>query len=322
MKVVVNNQFKQSTDSFRGTRSSFCAANTVFNIYPHKVECIHYKRNFFCRRSGFVESESDKKFIDRSRKFRINAAGIVEPKTGNVLLSDLIRNCKRSRKRSIDSCFSYLLANDWNYFCTFTFDGDKVELSDSAIIYSWSKFRQVLQYHYPFVRIFAIPERHKSGVIHFHALLGGADLSNSLVGAVNPHSGEDIFTQFGDRIYNFDDNIYKYGFTTIVPIASSDDRDRVVNYLTKYVTKSGILGYNMKSYFHTHGLKRRKKIVAFTDYNELFGALSYTPDSNSLLDFNLRDGVLIRKITDNYFIFDLSGSDVCIYSQNNTFTKR
>ena len=310
---------KRPSDQRFGTRQMYAACNTVFNCYPDSVEVIHLKSNFFVKRKGFEDSEQKK--VDRSRKFRINCDGVLEPKSGLFLTSKLIKNLKRSHKRAIDNCYSYLLANRWDYFCTFTFNKDVIDRDDDdECIYAWSKFRQVLQYRFPDIKIILIPERHKAGQVHFHGLISNADLSDLLVEAVNPHTKEIIKTSFGDVVYNMP--LFKYGFTTIVPIRSDSNFERVCNYITKYVTKSGSFGYNRKSFYHTTTLERRSRIVAFTDYSKLLSYLTYTPDSLAILDVNLRRGVTLKKNSDKLIIFKIDPRYFNIYSQNDSFANK
>lgn len=286
---------KRQYDNTYSSRNFFGLANTSIISYDHKTEFIYRYKDYFVRRKGL---ESDLT-VDRSRKFFINSCGVVECRKGSFLISDFLRSRFESRRRSLDLSYRYALSNDWSYFCTFTFDPSKVNVDDSSLIYLWKLFRQRLQYMYSDIKIYCVPERHKNGVLHFHALLGNCDLTDVLVRAY--HDDKPLFTSFNDPIYNFNTGLYDYGFTTVVPIRSGS-KDRVVNYLTKYVTKSSSVSFNCKSFYHTNNLQLACKISAFLLVDELFDILK-----NNASIMNAGYFVNVRKNTDDYIIFDVFG---------------
>ena len=104
-----------------------------------------------------------------------------------------------------------------------------------------------------------IPEQHKSGRWHFHALISGytSTLKDS-------HHKTDA----GRPIYNI--TSFRSGFTTAVPI---DNRDAVAHYVTKYITKDMVKDYNQRRYFASRNLVRPVKSVnssVFTETPPLF----------------------------------------------------
>lgn len=280
-------------------------ANSSIVKYPHKLEFTYRYNEYFVRRRGLI---NDDNHSDRSRKFIVNAFGVIEPKSGNVLFSRFLRSREQSRRRALDNSYRYALSNDWSYFCTFTFDPKKIDVhNDGAIVYAWKIFRQRLQYRYPDVKIYCVPERHKSGSLHFHALLGNVDLSDVIIPAY--HDDKPVLTSFGDTVYNFSEYIFDFGFTTVVSIRDGS-RERVVNYLVKYVNKSGSVSFNCKSFYHTSNLDKASKISAFASVDELFDILSCNAQSSNDTYF-----VNVRKNTDDYIVFDVTGDFLSVFDR-------
>ena len=124
-----------------------------------------------------------------------------------------------------------VLCNDFELFCTFTFDPNKV---DSFKLHRcWSVMSRWLHHQRDLSRekgkefkYLIIPEQHKSGRWHFHALISG--YSSTL-----KDSGLKTLTL--RPIYNI--TAFRSGFTTAVEI---DSKEGVSSYVTKYITKDFI----------------------------------------------------------------------------------
>src|SRR5690606_10827465 len=83
----------------------------------------------------------------------------------------IIKSLARSRR----TIFDYALCNDFDLFVTFTFDPRKVNRYDMAATYvkmqSWLARHQRKQLEkQDTFRYIIVPEKHKDGAIHFHAL--------------------------------------------------------------------------------------------------------------------------------------------------------
>jgi len=119
------------------------------------------------------------------------------------------------------------------------------------------------------IKVIAVPERHESGQLHFHALIGNVDIDYYLRPAVDPRRekktyNKPLLTKYGDRIYNL--KLWKHGFSTVVKIRPTDNYLQVANYLIGYTTKSGNIGYNKKRYYRTHNLEYSdKELFLFDD---------------------------------------------------------
>ncbi|WP_000585291.1 rolling circle replication-associated protein, partial [Staphylococcus aureus] len=123
----------------------------------------------------------------------------------------------------------YILNNHFDTFLTLTFDPKKCDeaIEDSYRFEEMKKWLEKLRKRHnrksdkPFNYI-AIPERHKSGLIHWHVVTGNIDLN--LV-----DSGKKFRNQ---KIYNCLD--WEYGFSNVQRMRS---KSKVSSYITKYITK-------------------------------------------------------------------------------------
>lgn len=142
----------------------------------------------------------------------------------------------------------YVLCNDFDLFVTFTFDPDKVDsfnfkLCQSRVV----KWLHNQKSRSPELAYLIVPEQHKSGRWHFHALI-------SHFNGVLSDSGHK--SDSGRRIYNI--KSYRLGFSTAVKI---DDKQVVANYVTKYITKDFIKSFNQRRFACSRNLKRPSRII-------------------------------------------------------------
>lgn len=141
----------------------------------------------------------------------------------------------------------YVLCNDFELFCTFTFDPKKVD--SFSLPACWHKMSVWLHHQRNLSRekgiefkYLIVPEKHKSGRYHFHALISGYTStlkdSKQVSASLRP-------------IYNI--TSFRSGFTTAVLI---DSKDAVASYVTKYITKDFIKQFNQRRFFSSRNLKR------------------------------------------------------------------
>lgn len=154
-----------------------------------------------------------------------------------------------SLQRSKSMITDYTLANDFDLFCTFTYDPEKVDSFNvdegKKVMSKW--FNNERSRTSPDLVYLAVPELHKSGRIHFHALM--KNYRGYLVFADRKVNGRDV--------YNLDK--WKYGYSTAVKI---DDIRKVSSYMQKYITKDMLKIGNKKRYFASRNLIKPK-----VDYN-------------------------------------------------------
>lgn len=270
-------------------------ANTVINKNLDFTEVIFYKKEFIYSLGNnvFVDTETGeiikKNNVDRTRKL-IQDGDILRPLADTVTIESIKKSIYNSYKRAKDNYYGYAYNNRWSYFLTLTFDPKKYDTSDASLKYLWQKFRQKIQYLEPKVKILCVPERHKSGVLHFHCLVGDINLDKYLVPAVNSRTGKQIKSRrYNSLIYNI--NIWTYGYSTVAKIDNNEaSQGKVINYLIKYVGKDSSIGYNQRKYYRTNNLDFRNKEVVFLTENEKQDLI------NSLLAVHMKE-------TDRFIVY-------------------
>lgn len=177
-----------------------------------------------------------------------------DSKTGALLfrkLSSEIKKCvDLSLQRTRRVVREILMANSWDWFITVTFNNIAQNRADDSAVYeNWEKFRRYIRLKYPNMYYLAVPERHKSGCIHFHFLAGGIS-KEELKLAFSGH-----YDKNGREIYNC--NAWRYGFSTVTEV---EDTEKAAGYLLKYIGKD--LGVSMdfkKRYWASRNCNRPKK---------------------------------------------------------------
>jgi len=150
----------------------------------------------------------------------------------------------RSKTRITD----YTLANDFDLFTTFTFDPSKVDsLNVSLAKKKMSIWLNNQRRDSPDMKYLIVAELHKSGRIHFHALM--KHYNGKLVDSKRSKNGRIIFNISG----------WHYGFSTAVQI---DNIAKVSTYMQKYITKEMLKIGNKKRYWGSRNL-----IKPIIDYN-------------------------------------------------------
>jgi len=256
----------------------FVRGNTIINKFLEFTEILIYKQPFeysvgsdiYC---DLETGEITKRQIYRARRFIKDKNGVLQPLRDSTKIQDIQKSIYNSCKRAKDNFYGYALCNKWRYFITLTFSPKKVDRdNEDELKYCWLKFRQRLQYINKDVKILCCPERHKSGKLHFHALVGNIDLNPYITPAFNSKNGKPIKSRYGQQVYNID--LWKYGFTTLVELDREYNELQVANYLINYITKDGNIGYNKKKYYRTHNLDFKNKeifLLNWVDQCELVG---------------------------------------------------
>lgn len=170
-------------------------------------------------------------------------------------------NAKRALRRAKTSAFDLILSNyDLDTFCTLTYSpdavADKFSYDDCYDkLKNWlsnSVQRRDLKY-------VLVPERHKSGAIHFHALCNSAAVD--LERARSANTGRPL-SHNNRPIYNITN--WKHGFSTAELIGEKrDDREAVSKYIFKYMGKQS--GEKVGGRFFLHGGNLQKPICLYGD---------------------------------------------------------
>jgi hypothetical protein len=154
----------------------------------------------------------------------------------------------RSIRRSKSTIADLVLCNDFQYFCTFTFNPkkhDRYDVNHCKFVMSMWLHRQ--RTHSPNLKYLIVPEFHKDGALHFHALL--SNFNGRLKDSKKRQSGRIVYNMTG----------FRSGFTTAVPI--DHNKGAISNYIKKYITKDMPLIHGRKRYWLSQNLTRPTKTV-------------------------------------------------------------
>ena len=165
-------------------------------------------------------------------------------------------NLSRARRNLLELA----LCNDWKYFATFTLDEMKYDRHDLA------SFKQDLTQfirdqrkkakkngHDLAIPFVIVPETHKDGAWHCHALFG--DIAPLLVSFKDERRKNPKLPKYlaDNGFYNWPDYQKKFGFCSFGLI-----RNRVACsfYITKYITKDLVKQLGVHTYIPSRGLNR------------------------------------------------------------------
>lgn len=156
----------------------------------------------------------------------------------------------RSLSRTKTTISDIIACNSFDLWTTFTFSPQKVDRYNHDTCKStMSRWLNNQRRHSPSLQYIIVPELHKDGALHFHALL------KNYKGKLTPTKK---VTAYGTQIYNISG--YRYGFSTAVHI-SPDSQSQIALYVQKYITKDMIKFSDKKRYWVSTGLKRPTKTV-------------------------------------------------------------
>lgn len=168
---------------------------------------------------------------------------------------------QRATRRAKILAFDYIMNNpDLDLFATFTYSPEAVAEKDSydecykalGVWLSNRVQRNGLKY-------VIVPERTKSGDIHFHAIMNGEAVK--LEKAFSAKSGRSL-THNGKPLYNITD--WKFGFTSAEFIPEADgDRQAVSKYIFKYMGKQ--MGQKIGGRYVLTGGDLRRPLYVYSD---------------------------------------------------------
>ncbi|TAL14827.1 hypothetical protein EPN95_01210 [Patescibacteria group bacterium] len=158
-----------------------------------------------------------------------------------------------SIRRTRRTLHDLVRCNNFDLFVTFTFDPKKVNRYDMGATFvkmqSWL-WRQHQKNHD--FKYLIVPEKHKDGAIHFHALMADYPFSLKKTNVI----------QDSRRVFNI--TAFRFGFTNATYLPD-DDKDKVGNYIAKYITKDMITLHNKRRYWSSKNLKK-----PITYYNSVY----------------------------------------------------
>lgn len=156
---------------------------------------------------------------------------------------------ERSVRRSRAVIRDLVVCNEFELFATFTFSPklyDRYNFNNlKLVMLRWLNNQR--RAHSPGLQYLVIPELHKNGAIHFHALLKNYNGRLNPTGKISP-KGKNV-------VFNLPS--FRGGFTTCSKI--DQNLDAVGEYVSKYITKDMISVFNKNRYFCSKYLLRPKK---------------------------------------------------------------
>jgi hypothetical protein len=167
----------------------------------------------------------------------------------------LLKSSSNSVARTKQLMTDLVLCNQFELFCTFTFDPQKVNSKQIDVAkLKMSKWLNNAKRNSPELEYLIVAETHKSGALHFHALFKNYK-------GILKDSG---IIRKNRKILNISG--WRFGFSTAVKI---DNVSAVSLYLQKYISKDMILMPGKKRYWCSRGLKRPQKHVNidFCEFN-------------------------------------------------------
>lgn len=198
--------------------------------YKEMYKVIVYKTPFDRMALSNANKSKDKKKI----KLKLN----------NSSESSIQRSVRRSRTAIAD----YTMCNDFDLFVTFTFNPKKVNRYDLGTTYlKMQGWLHRQQRKYPNFRYVCVPEKHKDGAIHFHALINGYEGNLRKTAVI----------QNERLVYNVTG--FTFGFTNAQYM--DGDMKKATAYLCKYITKDMAMIHGRRRYWASKNLRKPVKYV-------------------------------------------------------------
>lgn len=163
-----------------------------------------------------------------------------------------------SVNRSKNAVYSYARCEFWEWFITFTINAERKDRYSydecSKAVRDWLDNQK--QRNAPDLKYLVVPEMHKDGAWHFHALICNA-------GNINfTYSGHKDKKQ--NMIYNLPS--YRLGFTTATRVK---DYHKVAKYIGKYITKSLCeLTKGRQRYYVSKSISKPQSMIMVFDLSE------------------------------------------------------
>jgi len=234
---ILNRIYKKRPDL------KFKEISSYAKVYPDFVKIIKYNRPIVvlnCKEEGGAGGLSKKDKQDYLEK-----------------------SINRTKTRISD----YILCNDFTHFITFTFDpkNSKVKSEEdrhdlrkmSKLLITWVNTEQVNHFrrHGRKFRYLIVPERHKNGACHFHAVFQGyKNEIEDFYSSKNKYLTVDEIRSKNKKPKNQRGFLPRYtlGRSEIAPVK---DKFRMSSYIKKYITKELINEKYKKRYWASRNLK-------------------------------------------------------------------
>lgn len=245
---------------------------SYYRIYEYPFNDLHY-RHVYVKRDRTLLLESKEKTI--------------------LECIDDYKKSDQSLSRARRSIRDLILCNQFDYFCTFTFDDKRVDRYNfkacKSYISKW--FNNFKNRYAPDFKYLVVPEFHKDGAIHFHGLIAGMPVGELII--PDFIFKRNRFSGLLDRVPNTPGYMdwprwrENAGFFNCSPIR---DYQRCAFYVTKYVTKDLLnLPKGSSVFMCSKGLQRPQLIFDEDDLPCMFEPTfenEYVATAFSDMDFN------------------------------------
>ena len=187
----------------------------------------------------------------------------------------------------------YIVCNEFELFCTFTLDPKKFKKREDfnacyLRMQAWLHSQRTT--HSPDLQYLVVPEKHKKGGYHFHALI--SHYNGLLSDSGHKKDGRPIFNISG----------WRFGFSTAVKI-NREEIGIVGRYVGKYITKDMSKEFGRKRYLASRNLKKPEKkhnSRIFRDTLPMGRKLLYDKDTYSVYEIDPVFFQRVKKRTERY----------------------
>lgn len=247
---------------------------------------------YHCKHEHSIDERSRQEHLKTARENYI-CYFEYEDENGNIMLDMLdTRKFKDKLERSGEvrldslqrakqSIFDIVYQNDWKYFLTITFSGKDFDRSDPREVFKPLKrwFDNAVQRKG--LRYVLVPEFHKKGGIHCHALINDCDFkfvdsgTRLVKGHDKPlkidtikrlHICDKLGCDISDLpvVYNVSD--WRYGFSTA--IQTYGQMSNLAFYVTKYITKDVKKIFGKFFWSSKNIVRKTKEIFCNSDFKD------------------------------------------------------
>ncbi len=230
----------------------------------------------YCNKRVFVNQEEKEEF---RKSLDLEETDKAED-TGNEKVKEIVNKFESSQttteqkqkrkeertdhmKTAVDRIYDIAFQNEWDYFLTITIDPEQFDSKDVKEVYKRLRSWLTHQVSRKGLKYLLIPEQHKNGGIHAHALINdcfklehnGRYLYNGKAYKAETLQKKGIDINLLKPVYNVPE--WKYGFSTAIPVDGNPAL--LACYITKYITKDckKIFG---KYYLSSRNLNRDTEI--------------------------------------------------------------
>ena len=205
------------------------------------------------------------------------------------------KSINQSMARAREKIYGYIMANDWEYWVTQTFNKEAIDRYNlDEIMKKYNRRLKYLKTKYNNLKWLIVPEQHKDGAWHMHKLVSGIPKDRL------KYTGCDYNGDKKKPIYNWLDTA-DYGFNEYIYIGSCEPKEKVIiaNYIRKYMTKDlATERFNRKKYWASKGLAEPIKTNTF---NKDIDGILFPAEIISQNEYYIKDqttGAVYNKVTD------------------------